>query len=663
MGYFERCGKISGPTSIDIFCAPTAIDDMLKSLLVLNLGGGRAGAVTYDSSKTTEMRFEDFGFDLRDCRGLADLVAVIKGTPVKVSVSGQSVSGRVLGLDEIEQIVGDKTVKENQLVLFTQDSIIKRYNFSAITSLHVEDEGMASEIKQQLELLFDKTKKKDSKRLKVAIEGTATREIFIAYSIPSPIWKTSYRLVFVPDGTLLLQGMAIVDNVQEEDWTNVQMVLVSAAPISFIQPLYDPIQPPRPVVAPQGVLSAGPVLAERAQREEAMSSPRAKQMLRAAAPPPSPGAPVPAQADSWGSTPSMFAQSMSAGASLSGAMQATIQEAGLPVETEDSGELFEYKISKPVSVPQNSSALIPLVQQTIEGERISLYNARKNSRFPFCSVQLKNTTDLTLESGPVTVMEEHAYAGEAMLDVLKPNDTRLLPYALDHGCHVIVRADTTRKPVWRVRVAYGIIYMDYVENYKTNYQVENLTDRQKVVLVEHPILPGMRLADGQKPIETSQSYHRFRVDLKPGKKATLEVVEETDYTFHVRLDNVEAIDPRQLDWLLQQNYVDKKLLDFLHVVMKERAELLSLLELKRNLETQIAQYKADQERARSNVKTLGTASDRYRQAIDEAEDKILQAQDELNSLLKTISERQMKFAELARAELSSELEHSGSGRS
>lgn len=646
MGYFERCGKITGPATVDLFCPSEAIDDMLKSLLVLNLGSGRAGTVTYDSSKTTDTRFAEFGFDIRQCRGLADMVAFLKGTPVKVSIAGQSVTARVLGADHVEQVIGDKIIKENQLVLFTGDGTIKRYNFSAITSLHIEDETIAGEIAQQLELLFDATKKKDKKRLRINVEGTANRELFIAYSIPCPIWKTSYRLVFVPDGTLLLQGMAIVDNVQDEDWNDVEMVLVSAAPISFIQPLYDPIQPARAIVAPQGFQSSGPVLAERAQQDQwSGTQMKARSVMPAALA--KQAAPV--------ASAYMAEQRWDGGSSLGDMIQGGFQAQSLPVDASASGELFEYKINKPVTIPHNSSALIPLVQQTIEGERISLYNTQKHSKHPYSTVRLKNTTSLTLESGPVTVMEEHAYAGEAMLDVLKPGDSRMLPYALDQSCHVIIRSDTSRKPVWRVRQAYGIIYMDFREQYKTIYQLENLSEEQKTVFVEHPVIPGMALTGKIKPEETSQSFHRFRVELKPGKRHDLEVTEESDVSLHIRLDNLEAVDSRQLDWLIQQNYVNKEFETFLKRLISERAEILSLYENRKTLEASVAQYKADQERARQNVKTLGSSNERYRQAIDDAEDRIVQDSQALNSLNKVISEKEKQLAELLRKEILSEI--------
>ena len=64
--------------------------------------------------------------------------------------------------------------------------------------------------------------------------------------IPSPVWKSSYRLIFGESGQPTLEGWAIVDNTTGDDWTNVRLALVSGRPISFISQLYQPRYVGRP---------------------------------------------------------------------------------------------------------------------------------------------------------------------------------------------------------------------------------------------------------------------------------------------------------------------------------------------------------------------------------------------------------------------------------
>ncbi len=668
IGHFERRGKFKGPGEIELLCGPEDIDDMLKSLLVLNVEGGGLAAVTYDSAKTLPTRLSEFGFDLRKCHGLLELIAQIKGSPVTIKVGTQKIEGRIAGLDEVEQAVGDNKVVEQQLLLYCGGAALKRYGFSTITEITLNDPHLASEIQQQLELLFQSIRKKDRKLLKVELTEAVEREVVIAYSIPNPIWKTSYRMMVDDGGRVLLQGTAIVDNVQDEDWEEVQISLVSAAPVSFIQPLYDPVQPHRRKIQAQGHSSQGPFVAERGHNfndggfgsgEVASSTNSFELQLqeRFKASKEADGMPVTAglagaASASWRRLGPLPNQSREAEA-VNVFDAAQLQN--VEVEVSESGELFEYQISLPVTIPRNSSALIPIVNELIEGERISLYNAQRNTRFPYAALRLKNTTGLTLESGPVTILETNTYAGEALLDVLKKDDTRILPFALDQSIAVVVRDNFERKPFWRVRAWQGFLYLDYKEETQKTYNLENLAEKEKVVYVEHPVQSTLSLVSQEKPVEVTESFYRFRVPLKAKESHSLSVVEEGQNYQTVRLEDFDSPDMAAVKWLMDQNFVDKQFHAFLKQVIEKRTVIRLLLEQRKTMHEHVAELKAEQERARENVRTLGSSSDRYRTAIDETEDKIVAGIAKLNELTGQITELRKDYIKFIGQTLQSEI--------
>lgn len=652
IGYFERKGSVTGPTKIELVCSPEEIDDMLKSLVALTTSGGTVDAITYDSSKTLASRLAEFGFDLTKTEGLCGLLAQMKGIPVTVSVSGESISGRVLGLDNSEQVLRDAIAREKLLTLYGADSTFKRIPLSSISSIKVDDENMAMEMKQQLELLFQNAKKKDRKALAVALSAEGEHDLFIAYSIPCPIWKTSYRLVMTA-GKTLLQGMAIVDNIQEEDWNEVQVVLVSASPISFIQPLYEPVQPARRVIAAQGVTSAGPVTAERAKMETRARQRVSTAMTGGRMDAPVPMAPAAMQemaggwgggGDSWGANQSCREESYDA--SFGEAIADNFASQDVSVAASESGEQFEYRITKPVSVPRNSSALLPIVQQSVEGERISLYNERKNPKFPYAAVKFKNTTGLTLESGPVTVMESDAYAGEALLDTIKPDDVRFLLYAVDQALPLVTRIEQENKPIWRVRSAGGALYLDYKAISTKNYQVDNLSDRKKTLYIEHPITQGSKLTSDVKPTETTDSYYRFAFELEPKQPYELSVSEETDTYEYVWLTDVNNLAVDTINWLCAQNFVDKKFLAFLTQILDMRAQIINLRTEINNKKALMEECAKDQKRARENLQSLGTNNERYRKLIDTSEDRIQDERKELAELAIQLKQKEREYDKL-----------------
>ncbi|MEZ5362885.1 MAG: hypothetical protein R2748_11225 [Bryobacterales bacterium] len=78
-------------------------------------------------------------------------------------------------------------------------------------------------------------------------QGGASR-VAAGYITPTPIWKSSYRLVFDGQERPMLEGWAIVDNTSGEDWDGVTLSLVSGLPVSFISRLYEPRYLQRPVI-------------------------------------------------------------------------------------------------------------------------------------------------------------------------------------------------------------------------------------------------------------------------------------------------------------------------------------------------------------------------------------------------------------------------------
>ncbi len=142
------------------------------------------------------------------------------------------------------------------------------------------------------------------------------------------------------------------------------------------------------------------------------------------------------------------------------------RESGVEAETTASeiGDLFEYRIDQPVTVLRDRSALIPILQTRMTGERVSIYrssgaNEREGvSSRPRSGLLLKNTSQLTLEDGSLTVLDGDAYAGEALLERLKPAEERLVSFAVDLGTLVTVETWSSGEPVYLVQAVRGVIH-------------------------------------------------------------------------------------------------------------------------------------------------------------------------------------------------------------
>lgn len=59
-------------------------------------------------------------------------------------------------------------------------------------------------------------RRQSTRVLVISAKGSGERELTVAYTVSAPVWKTTYRVVWDPAGTPLLQGWAVVDNPTDE---------------------------------------------------------------------------------------------------------------------------------------------------------------------------------------------------------------------------------------------------------------------------------------------------------------------------------------------------------------------------------------------------------------------------------------------------------------
>src|SRR5215212_3309503 len=64
VAYIERRGTVTGHAEIDLSFKQSQVDDVLKSMVVLDLGRGRVGAVSYNSSAPPAARMADIPFSI-----------------------------------------------------------------------------------------------------------------------------------------------------------------------------------------------------------------------------------------------------------------------------------------------------------------------------------------------------------------------------------------------------------------------------------------------------------------------------------------------------------------------------------------------------------------------------------------------------------------------
>jgi hypothetical protein len=247
VGFFERRADIEGNAKVDLKFNSTEINDLLKSMVLQDLGGGKISTVTYASIDPITKTLKTFAIDLTNNPTMANLLDQVRGEKVEIEAPNR-VTGTILGVETREQQVGDKdrVVKTEFLNLLTETGL-RSFPMASISRIKLTDAKLDTELRQALNVLA-LGHATDKKTVSVNFEGEGKRPVRVGYIQQSPIWRTTYRLVLSDKKPPFLQGWALVENTSEEDWQDVNLTLVSGRPISFVMNLYQPLYVNRPVV-------------------------------------------------------------------------------------------------------------------------------------------------------------------------------------------------------------------------------------------------------------------------------------------------------------------------------------------------------------------------------------------------------------------------------
>jgi len=205
------------------------------------------------------------------------------------------------------------------------------------------------------------------------------------------------------------------------------------------------------------------------------------------------------------------------------------------VSTNAFDDFFEYALTQPVTIHKNESAMVPILQQELPTEHVTLWSEKGGA--PLRAVWLENKSKLTLDSGSFSIFESGEFAGEGLLDPIHPGERRLLSYAADQALRVKVTARDNQRTLHHVQIQNGVVVETYMNVASVTYSATNSADLDRVVLLEHARANNGWSLDGDvKPAETAPNLYRFRLPVAAHATATLEVREHGPVSTSVSLN-------------------------------------------------------------------------------------------------------------------------------
>ncbi len=636
VAYVERAGQINGNAQIPLTFRTAQVNDILKSMVLIDTGG-RVQPATFGTRDPISRSLKAFAIDVSENVTLESLLGRLRGTQVEILQGGKSLArGAVAGVEKKTEPRAGGTVELCTINLLTAEGL-SPIVLEAGRTLRVLDPALDAEFRSALAILASGSD--DGKRqVQLHFAGTGTRLVRVGYVTESPVWKISYRLLVSgesPGGKPFLQGWALVENSTDEDWTNVDLSLVSGRPVSFIQDLYQPLYIPRPQVGPDiaasplpqthdSSIETDPAVAVQAPVGFVAKGGRAAGGQAGEAkdgPAGMPGrvakskAPVDGYYDGHGNN----INGLELNRDLAANFMAKIGAAAAGRHT---GELFSYTLKTPLNLPRQQAAMIPIISGAIDADRISLYNFEIDPKFAMNGLRVHNNSGLHLKGGPITLFDGAAYAGDSRMEDVAPGDTRIITYAVDQGviCNHEVPRDDAK--VVSIRAKAGVLTQQSKNVTETLYTFRSTLDKPRTMVIEHPRDAEETLAEPAKPGEKTDTLYRFQIQVPAKKTVAFKVT-----TVKVNSETVSIVDANS-DTLYQyyeEKTISPRVKQALQALIVRRRKVAELKAAAANRKAEIAGISTDQERIRRNMGALDHNSPlykRYTGELDAQETKI-----------------------------------------
>lgn len=622
VAYVEHAGHVDGDATLELRVPSAAMDDLLQSLVVADLGGGRVEGVRYGARDPLGRILASYPIDLSRDPSLAELLAQARGERVRVT-SDVTRSGVILG---VERVVAPDRTPRAFLTLATEAGLT-RIDLEDVRELRFENEALRASLDAALAAIAE-YRDGDDVPVRVLFSGEGEREVRVGYLREMPVWKTSYRLTITGDGTADLQGWAIFDNPTSLDFEGVSLSFVAGQPASFVSRLYEPVYAPRQrldVAVASGFVpptDAGAIASEMARSMMAMPSPAA------------------------------MADEAFADAAFG-------RDSGVEALAEGraGGATFAYVVREPVTVARYESVLVPILRAEVSAFDVSLFAPGAAGQHPLRALRLVNDSGAHLAAGPVTIFDAQGFTGSALLTDTVPGDERLLAYAVDLELAVDVTARSEPERVVSVRFEQGLLVSEHRSRIVTRYAIDPRAEVTRFVVIEQPRRGGYEVVAPTPAPALTESAYRFGVALvregddapsDPGIATHARCDASDTCLFEVVLERVEArrvavtnVPLERIEVYLQElelSEATRAQLEAIAVLQRDVVRLDRAIATERNRRAAIGD---EQARIRRNMAELDRDGALYQRYVAELTDQ----EDELQAIAARVADLEAERAE------------------
>lgn len=596
VGYFERRGKVDGD-ALRLRVRKDQVNDLLKSLTVVDEDGKAVSvSMPLDPQTWASVAMATLA------PGNGSLPAVLdslRGTEVTVRANNQFIRGRIM---MVEQIVNEPDpdvalgrfgtptttpdTRDWKLTLLSRGQL-EIIRLSKVRGITLHDGDLAMQLHRSLDAsagegMFEQVD------IEIRLVDARSHRLTVSYVVGAPMWKPTYRVVLPSKagGEALLQGWAVVDNISGEDWNEIGLSLTSGAPISF---RYD-LHTPREVWRSDMTASAADKRAAVALGETTWGSEEEKNELAPLEPEPDSGyddkpaqgaydfdydfandesgvmgssaraenksAPKGKAKPSSTSAPAPARKNDSLGdnRNFESAIDTTLDVDTLRRSTMASSRsqrisgLTRVDLQDPVTVPDGTSTMVALINETVAAEETFLYKpggaGYGYESNPYRVLRFQNSTPYVLEPGPISIYSGGSFVGEGLSEAVGAGTSVTIPFAVETDIMVTSSTQYSGQEMTLTRIVRGVLEVESFYQTTTTWDVRGPARPEKyTVLIRQP-QTGSNYELAQRPPGTEDLEGAWLIPIALAaneRSATLKIVEQTPSKISLAIWDQQAV--------------------------------------------------------------------------------------------------------------------------
>lgn len=229
VSFYSRFGEIEGDTAVNLNLSKKEISRALKSLTVIDMSeNGKIASICHDSSPDLKNRLMGNYFANKTPGSTANITGflnTVRGAELEIELESEKIEGIMSGVNR-------GTFRQNTQEIFiqvmTDQGRFCNLPMSSIRALTFKQSKIHQDYCQYLRLLLQKNLEEE-RTISILCKGSGKRNIYTSYVAKGSEWRSSYRIRLKTDDEnyFQLQFWAIIENITNEDWKDVEVNLIS----------------------------------------------------------------------------------------------------------------------------------------------------------------------------------------------------------------------------------------------------------------------------------------------------------------------------------------------------------------------------------------------------------------------------------------------------